>query len=107
MVIGGSGRTVFLTGSLPLKAARSPGYRHLKTAMKKGQPEILADLIIRKAGNPVQQVFRLTLIPTNLYPLPVIPLAQQFGVILSFVHCNLLDRFELLHALIQFFDVPA
>jgi len=48
MVIGGSGRTVFISGFSPLKAARYPGYRHLNTPTKIGQPEILADLIIQK-----------------------------------------------------------
>ncbi|MEK0316869.1 hypothetical protein, partial [Cohnella sp. 56] len=37
-------------GVIPQCAVRSPGYRHLKSAIQKGQPEILADLIIRKAA---------------------------------------------------------
>jgi hypothetical protein len=50
MVIGGSGRTVFY-GDSPQKKPRSPGYRHRNPAMKKGQPEYLADLIIRNKNS--------------------------------------------------------
>jgi len=50
----------FYSGVFPLKAARSPGYRHLNTPTKIGQPEILADLIIRKSGPYVLQEPLLT-----------------------------------------------
>ncbi|MEK0313328.1 hypothetical protein, partial [Cohnella sp. 56] len=45
-------------GVIPQCAVRSPGYRHLKSAIQKGQPEILADLIIRNVqvfDSPVRQ----------------------------------------------------
>lgn len=43
-------RTVFITGSLPLKPPRSPGSPIVKRPQKKTNQKILANLIIRKAA---------------------------------------------------------